>query len=218
MPRFPYRRSVESDLEELWAYVRRSAQANRVGNSSLSPDEGALELLDASGNPLAKVGTEGGTTGLLVPSGTGGWRTVQVDAQVRADAAQAAAVADATSKANAAQTAASADATSKANAAQSAAVSSANGYTNTKTAALPGLSSEVAAARGGFANLDARLDDHVSRIGSLEAYDTTISQYATSNIGRLWQDLGALRDWVEQYKSSLPTAPSAPSIRTEQAL
>ena len=167
MPRFPYRRSVESDLEELWAYVRRSAQANRIGNSSLGPSEGALELLDASGNPLAKVGTAGGTTGLLVPNGSGGWRTVQVDAQVRADAAQ---------------TAAAADATSKANAAQSAAVSSANGYTDTKTSALPGLSSEVAAARGGFGTLGARLNDHVSRIGGNETDINTLN-LATNSQG-----------------------------------
>ena len=203
MPRFPYRRSVESDLEDLWSQLRRAAQANRIGNSSLGPNEGALELLNASGDPVAKVGTEGGSTGLLVPNGTGGWRTVQVDAQVRADAAQAAAAADATSKANAAQ---------------SAAVSSANGYTDTKTAALSGLASEVAAARGGFSTLGARLSDHASRLGSLENYDTTISQYATSNIGRLWQDLNALRDWVEQHKANLPSSPSAPVVGLEQQI
>ena len=199
MPRFPYRRTWDSDVDDLWTALRRQSQANRIGNSSLSPGEGSLDLLNAAGDPVAKVGTDGGSTGLLVPNGSGGWRTVQVDAQARADAAQSAAAADATAKANAAQ-------------------SAANGYTDTKTSALPGLSSEIANARGGFSTLGARLSDHASRLGSLENYDTTISQYATGNIGRLWQDLNALRDWVEQYKANLPTSPSAPSIRTEQAL
>ena len=203
MPRFPFKRSVAQDLRDLWAIDRIDRQSRNLGLSSLSPGDGSLDLIDG-GSTVARYGDiPGGGFGIGVPDGSGGWRTVQQDAQARADAAQ---------------TAAAADATTKANAAQSAAVSSANGYTDTKTASLPGLSSEVASARGGFETLGARLSEHASRLGSLENYDTTISQYATSNIGRLWADLGALRDWVEQYKANLPTSPSAPSIRTEQAL
>ena len=86
---FPRERGVATDLADLWTDRRSQARRRSLGLSALDPDDGALEVRDGSGNPVAKIGEHGSVRGLLVPGGAGGWRTVQADAQAKADAALA---------------------------------------------------------------------------------------------------------------------------------
>ena len=122
---FPRRPNIGRDVADLWATERARSTARGLGYSTLAPGDGWIGITDDTGDEVARAGEQG----LWVPDGTGGWILVQVDAQNRADAAQAAAISaaalDATTKADAAQAAAAADATSKANAAQAAAISTA---------------------------------------------------------------------------------------------
>ena len=86
---FPRERGVATDLADLWTDRRSQARRRSLGLSALDPDDGALEVRDGSGSPVAMVGEYGSVRGLLVPDGAGGWRTVQADAQAKADAALA---------------------------------------------------------------------------------------------------------------------------------
>ena len=86
---FPRERGVATDLADLWTDRRSQARRRSLGLSALDPDDGALEVRDGSGSPVAMVGEYGSARGLLVPDGAGGWRTVQADAQAKADAALA---------------------------------------------------------------------------------------------------------------------------------
>ena len=83
------RRSLERDVADLWARERARGRPRDRGFSSWDAGEGADEVRDGSGNPVAKIGEHGSIRGLLVPDGAGGWRTVQADAQAKADAALA---------------------------------------------------------------------------------------------------------------------------------
>lgn len=86
---FPRERGVATDLADLWTDRRSQARRRSLGLSALDPDDGAFEVRDGSGSPVAMVGEYGSVRGLLVPDGAGGWRTVQADAQAKADAALA---------------------------------------------------------------------------------------------------------------------------------
>ena len=85
----PKRRTLGRDVEDLWARERAQGRPRDRGLSSWDAGAGADEVRDGSGNPVAKIGEHGSVRGLLVPNGAGGWRTVQADAQAKADAALA---------------------------------------------------------------------------------------------------------------------------------
>ena len=143
MPRFPFRNDVGSDLRDLFAHDRLTAQPRGLGLSSITQGEGSLDLLDAGGTAVARMGDAptGSGFGVLVPDGAGGWRTVQADAQARADAGDA--VLDTR-------------------------LDSAEGRLTATEGVANGAKSEVTGARGGFGSLNGRLDSHSSRIGATE--------------------------------------------------
>ena len=85
----PKRRTLGRDVEDLWARERAQGRPRDRGLSSWDAGAGADEVRDGSGAPVAKIGEHGSVRGLLVPDGVGGWRTVQADAQAKADAALA---------------------------------------------------------------------------------------------------------------------------------
>lgn len=82
---FPQEYTVNRNVRELWAEVRRLSRAKQLGHSSLGPTDGAMEVRDASGNPVAKVGHEGSTGGLLIPGPGGTWVSL-ADERDRIDA------------------------------------------------------------------------------------------------------------------------------------
>lgn len=82
---FPDRRGIGRDNRDSWAQHRENARSRNIRNSSLSPGEAGLGILDAAGNPIYKVGEEGGKRGLLVRVVGAGWRTVDEDAQAKVD-------------------------------------------------------------------------------------------------------------------------------------
>lgn len=92
---FPREKSPAEDMRAIWAEFRRLRREMSAAHAAIDPGK-SLEVRDGAGAPVAKVGHDGGSAGLLVPDGSGGWRTVQVDAQARADAALAAAEAQIT--------------------------------------------------------------------------------------------------------------------------
>ena len=157
---FPYEPDLWVEVESIWRWIRLHQQANVVGNSSLGPDDGSLEVRNAAGVRIAQVGTDGAAAGLLVPNGAG-WRTVQQDAQARVDVAKAAVDARI-------------DTAEGRLDGHAARLGAAEGRLTTAEGTLSGVHSEVTAARGGFANLNARLADHVSRIGAAESRLDTI--------------------------------------------
>ena len=90
MARFPFRRSVGEDLRDLFAHDRLQAQANDLGYSSLGPDDGSFDVVDANGTAVARYGHVGTKSGFLVPGGGGSWITTGEQAQAIADASAAA--------------------------------------------------------------------------------------------------------------------------------
>lgn len=166
MPIFPFRADVGQDLRDLFAHDRLEAQSRDLGNSSITLGEGSFDLLDSSGDPVARLGDAPGGFGVMVPNGAGGWRTVQADAQAKADAAEQAAKDHADSAASAVQ--------SEVTAARGG-FGSLNGRLNDHASRLGategvanGARSELNTARGGFGSVGARLNSHSSRIGATE--------------------------------------------------
>lgn len=66
---FPREKSLAEDVAWLVREVRKLTRARSLGNSSLSPGQGYMDILDAAGNPVARVG-EGA---IWTPNGVGGW-------------------------------------------------------------------------------------------------------------------------------------------------
>ena len=179
MPRFPFRNDVGRDLRDLFAHDRLTAQPRGLGLSSITQGEGSLDLLDAGGAAVARMGDAptGSGFGVLVPDGAGGWRTVQADAQARVDAGDA--VLDARLDSAEGRLTAT---EGVANAAQSEVTGARGGFGSLNNrldshgsrigateSVANGARSELNTARGGFASVGARLDDHASRLGSVEA-------------------------------------------------
>ena len=164
MPRFPFRADVGQDLRDLFAHDRLAAQPRGLGLSSITQGEGSLDLLDASGSAVARMGDAptGDGFGVLVPDGAGGWRTVQADAQARADAGDA--VLD--TRLDSAESRLDSHA-SRLGAAEGRLDSHASRLGATEGVAN-GARSELNAARGGFASVGGRLSDHASRLGAVE--------------------------------------------------
>lgn len=191
MPTFPFRRSVAQDLRDLFAHDRLRAQTRDLGASSITQGEGSLELRPTdTGTAVVHIGDlPGGGSGVGVPDGAGGWRTVQADAQARADAAAASAA--------------------SALAALAARVTAAEGRLDSHASRLGAaegsiglLQSEISSARGGFGSLGARLNDHVSRIGAAENAIAALqlaAQAAMVVANNLREDLDALDAWVKGY-------------------
>ena len=92
---FPREKSPAEDMRAIWAEFRRLRREMSAAHAAIDPGK-SMEVRNGAGAPVAKVGHDGGSAGLLVPDGSGGWRTVQVDAQARADAALVAAEAQIT--------------------------------------------------------------------------------------------------------------------------
>ena len=102
MARYRKQQTPGDNLRDLYSKLVQMVSA-ALGESSIDDDDGALEVRVAE-SPVAKMGHDGSKHGLLVPNG-GGWRTVQEDAQAKADAAEAAAVATANAHSNSLNTA-----------------------------------------------------------------------------------------------------------------
>ena len=171
MPKFPFRADVGQDLRDLFAHDRLTAQPRGLGLSSITQGEGSLDLLDASGAAVARMGDAptGPGFGVLVPDGAGGWRTVQADAQARADAGDA--VLDTrldTAESRLTSTEGRLDShASRLGAAEGRLDSHASRLGATEAVAN-GARSELNAARAGFGSLSGRLSDLASRIGAAE--------------------------------------------------
>ena len=203
MARYRKQQDVGDNLRDLYSKFQQWISSH-LGSSSIDwEDEGdddeSLDITVGAGDDyttVAKYGHGGGKHGHLVPDGSGGWLTVQEDAQAKADAAEAAAKGYADDKDAATRSWAQA----KADAAEAAA----KGYADDKDAAtrswadgrldsldhrldtveasqsdmwsditslqssLSGVRNEVHDARGSFSDLDARLDSLAARISALE--------------------------------------------------
>lgn len=188
MPKFPFRRSVAQDLRDLWTIDRLDRQARSLGQSSITQGEGSFDLLDSNGSPVARIGDTGTGFGVMVPDGSGGWRTVQADAQARSDAAQVAAASYTDTQL--------APVASEVQGARGG-FGSLDGRLDDHASRLgstegdiSSVSSEVATARGGFGTLGGRLNDHVSRIGGNETDINTLEgQVSTLNLATNSQGL-----------------------------
>ena len=174
MPRFPFRADVGQDLRDLYAHDRLTAQPRGLGLSSITQGEGSLDLLDAGGAAVARMGDAptGSGFGVLVPDGAGGWRTVQADAQARADVVDAR-VTQTNTRVTAVEGRVSTaegrldSHASRLGAAEGRLDSHASRLGATEAVA-GGARSELNAARGGFGSVGARLNSHSSRIGATE--------------------------------------------------
>lgn len=142
MARFPFRRSVADDLRDLYQIDRIDRQARTLGYSSISPGDGSLDLINASGTTIARYGDlPGGGFGIGVPDGSGGWRTVQADAQARADAALTTA---------------------------QGLISALSGRVTTAEGRLDSHASRIGAVENRATTAESRLDSHASRLGNAE--------------------------------------------------
>ena len=154
MSRFYQTPTPGGNLRDLYAKFQQWVSSG-LGDSSIDwddeGDDGSSLDITVSDTTVAKYGHDGSRHGFLVPNGTG-WRTVQEDAQARADAAEA----DAKSYA---------DGLSAANEAATDALA---GRVGDAESDISSLKSEVHTARGSFSNLDARLDSLAARISALE--------------------------------------------------
>ncbi len=155
MARYRKRQQYGDNFRDLYSHFQQWISSG-LGDSSIDwdddGDDGSSLDITVSDTTVAKYGHDGSRHGFLVPV-SGGWITVQEDAQTRADTAEAAATA------------------------------AANSYTDTQLAAaasgwstafgdlgadLANVKDEVHAARGGYSDLDARLDSLSARISALE--------------------------------------------------
>lgn len=183
--RFPYRENVGTNLRTLFGADRLRAQSRDLGSSSITQGEGSLELRTTdAGAAVAMFGDlPGGGFGIGIPDGGGGWRTVQQDAQARADAAQAAAEA----------------AGAAANAALAGRVTTAEGRLGTAEGRLTTAESKNS-------QQDGRLDSHASRLGATEndvtAMQSTIASQAgtiaalAALIAQLRADFDGMAAWI----------------------
>lgn len=75
MPRFPYRRSVESDLEDLWAYVRRAAPVITAMESRLAALENPPTPTPTNlvANPAPSIDQGIGNNGAAQWAASGWW-------------------------------------------------------------------------------------------------------------------------------------------------
>lgn len=95
MTRYRKQQTPGDNLRDLYSKVRQQTSSG-LGNSSIDyegpEDDGeSLDITVGEGDDyttVAKYGHDGTRHGFLVPNGSG-WRTVQEDAQARADAAEA---------------------------------------------------------------------------------------------------------------------------------
>jgi hypothetical protein len=94
MARYRPRQTPGDNLRDLYAKDQQRSSSG-LGDSSIdwddAGDDGASLDITVSDATVAKYGHDGSDHGFLVPNG-GGWRTVQADAQAKADAAEAAAL------------------------------------------------------------------------------------------------------------------------------
>ena len=83
---FPERRNIGTDNRDLHRRERNQYRNRHIGNSSMGPTDGILEIYDGSGRLAYGVGTSpDGKTGLLRNVPGVGWRTVEEDAQNKVD-------------------------------------------------------------------------------------------------------------------------------------
>lgn len=214
MPRFPFKRSVAQDLRDLWAIDRVDRQARNLGLSSLSPGDGSLDLIDG-GTTVARYGDlPGGGFGIGVPDGSGGWRTVQQDAQARADGAVGPLASEITTARGgfANLNARLSDHASRLGGTEGR-LTTAEGRLDSHASRIGatenvanGVQSEVSTARGGFGSLNGRLNDHAARIGSAEGEIDTIDERSLINTFRYTQ----LRSYVVQLKYWLDSGMTGP--------
>lgn len=190
--RFPYRESVGSNLRDLFGADRLRAQSRNLGSSSITQGEGSLELrtTDSGGTVMHLGDLPGGGFGIGVPNGAGGWRTVQDDAQARANAAQAAAEASAAA----------------ATSALAGRVGTAEGRLDSHATRLGSAEGRLTSAESMNSTQNGRLDSHASRLGATEndvaAMQSTIAAQAgtiagqSALIAQLRADHNALAAWV----------------------
>ena len=213
MPRFPFRSDVGQDLRDLYAHDRLTAQPRGLGLSSITQGEGSLDLLDAGGSAVARMGDAptGSGFGVLVPDGAGDWRTVQADAQARADVVDAR-VTQTNTRVTAVEGRVSTaegrldSHASRLGAAEGRLDSHASRLGATEAVA-DGARSELNAARGGFASVGARLSDHASRLGAVENTANSADQQSQLANNRLTNPMSypsRLTDVIQWLNSNHP--------------
>ena len=93
MSRYRKQQGPGDNLRDLYAAKLMLGISSALGDSSIdwddSGDDGSSLDITVSDTTVAKYGHDGSNHGFLVPDGSGGWRTVQADAQARADVASA---------------------------------------------------------------------------------------------------------------------------------
>lgn len=97
MTRYRRQRNIGDNLRDLYSQIQQILGSGMLGDSSID-DEGSLDIIvsddpddeDSPYTTVARYGHNDDSTkhGFLVPHGSD-WRTVQEDAQARADAAEA---------------------------------------------------------------------------------------------------------------------------------
>lgn len=91
MSRYRKRQAVGDNLRDLYSHFQQWISSG-LGDSSIDwdddGDDGSSLDLTVSDSTVAKYGHDGSRHGFLVPNGSG-WRTVQEDAQAKADVAEA---------------------------------------------------------------------------------------------------------------------------------
>lgn len=162
MSRFRRQQTPGDNLRDLYSKVQQWVSA-ALGSSSIDwdddGDDGESIDITVNDTTVAKYGHDGSKHGFLVPNG-GGWRTVQEDAQARADAAEADSKAYTDTK-NAAMD-------SRMDNVESSQADMWGDITSIQST-LNSVKNEVHDARNSFSDLDARLDSLSSRISALEA-------------------------------------------------
>lgn len=74
---FPERPSLARDNRDSWREHRRDMRSRHVANSSISPGEGSLDILDAAGDVVSSVGHANNKAGLVFKNADGAWTTPQ---------------------------------------------------------------------------------------------------------------------------------------------
>ena len=177
MARYRKQQDVGDNLRDLYSKFQQWISSH-LGSSSIDwEDEGdddeSLDITVGAGDDyttVAKYGHGGGKHGHLVPDGSGGWLTVQEDAQAKADAAEAAAKGYADDKDAATRSWADGRLDSLDHRLDTVEASQSDMWSDITSlqSSLRGVRNEVHDARGSFSDLDARLDSLSARISALE--------------------------------------------------
>ena len=200
MPRFPTEATLSDNVRDLYRSRRRSSTHVDAGLTSIGLGEGSTDVLDGSGNPVARLGDgPNGIQGFLVPDGAGGWRTVQADAAAQVAVERLAREQAVAAEASARQAAIAAEAQARQDADAAEASARASAIAAEASLRQSGDAATLASAKAYADGLASGTSGSISTLTTrVNQLSTTVGDHTTA-ISQLLSDLQDVIHWLDTH-------------------